>query len=478
MPVDVRRAALIPFANRRPPGGVPTGQLTDRGTVVDYVGKTAVVVGRSMAGLAAGAALSKTFESVLIVDRDPAGADLDMRSGVGQGHHLHNLLKGGELSIERLLGGAIDALRSAGAVEVRQASETRFYDTGHWHPQRDLGFSILSATRWLIEKVVRDRLLQEPGVSIRHSSSLKEIVLDGDGSVKGVVISNPDGSSEELRADLVVDCTGRGSQLPAQLKALGIDGVPEFRINMGLSYTSALYEAPADALGGDASLVVIPRPPQKRGAFVSKVEGGRWMVSLHSRFEKQLPESEDEMLAFASASEVPDVADFLQQARLAGPIRTYRKPHATWRRFDKCERFPNGLLALGDSITSFNPVYGQGMSVAWLQAESLDEILRRRASESPGLDGLAAEYFPAAMNFSREAWNGSTLVDASYEEVTGDTPPGAEQSLVFLQALRTLLHDDADLHADYLGIAQMTTPAAALMTPERMARVMAAAASV
>lgn len=432
-----------------------------------------------MGGLAAGAALSKFFESVVIVDRDPTGAGLDMRSGVGQGHHAHNLLKGGELSIERLLPGAIDELRSAGAVEVRQAAKARFYDTGHWLPKRDLGFTNLSASRWLMEKVVRERLLREPGVSIRHSASLKELVFDDDeGSVTGLVISNADGSSEELTADLVVDCTGRGSQLCAHFKAGGLDEVPELRIKMGLSYTSAVYDAAADALGGDVWLAALPRPPHKRGAFVWQIEAGQWLVSLHSRFEKQLPESGDEMLAFASTIEVPDVADFLKQATVAGPIRTYRKPHATWRRFDKCEQFPNGLLALGDAIASFNPVYGQGMSVAWLQASALRDILQRRAGEVAGLDGLAAEYFPAAMNFSREAWNASTLVDAAYEEVTGDTLPGAEQSLVFLRAIRTLLEDDPALHADYMGIGQMTTPATALRTPERMARIMSAAASL
>jgi 2-polyprenyl-6-methoxyphenol hydroxylase-like FAD-dependent oxidoreductase len=182
------------------------------------------------------------------------------------------------------------------------------------------------------------------------------------------------------------------------------------------------------------------------------------------------------MLAFAEGIEVPEVAQFLKKATLAGPVRTYHKPEATWRRYDKLTRFPEGLLVMGDAVASFNPVYGQGMSVALLQACALRDLLDARASDGRGLDGLAAEFFPKVMPISREAWNGSTLVDAAYEEVTGDTRPGTDQAILIMQAIRALLADDADLLRDYLGVGQMTTPAQALLTPERLGRAMAAAA--
>ena len=440
--------------------------------------KTAVVAGRSMGGLAAAAALSKSFENVVIIDRDPSGPGVDKRPGVGQGHHLHLLQRGGELAAERLLPGTRVDLIAAGAVEVTASIDGRFYDHGYWLPQRDLGFTNLSATRWLMEQVVRERLLREPGVSVRSNSTLSDIVIDEGGSVTGVAFTNGEGVSETLDADLVVDCTGRGSKVRALLVAHGYDEVPEFNINMGISYTSALMNAPADALGTDKNLVVLPNPPHKRGAFVAKVEGGNWLVSLHTRFEKDLPKTYAEMLAFASGIEVPDVAEFLEKASLAGEIRSYRKPDATWRRFDRLERFPERLLALGDAVTSFNPVYGQGMSVALMQACALNDILEARSAGSVGLDGLAREFFPKAKEISGEAWNSSTLVDAAYEEVTGDTPRGSEQSLTFVRAVRTLLATDPSLHADYVGIGQMVNPNTVLFSGDRVARVMAAAAKL
>jgi 2-polyprenyl-6-methoxyphenol hydroxylase-like FAD-dependent oxidoreductase len=184
------------------------------------------------------------------------------------------------------------------------------------------------------------------------------------------------------------------------------------------------------------------------------------------------------MLGFAGDIEVPDVANFLGEAKIVGSVRSYRKLEATWRRYDKAERVPEGLLVLGDAMSSFNPIFGQGMSVAWLQASALDEVLQARLADTRGLSGLASDFFPRAMQISREAWNGSTLVDSAYDEVTGDKRAGTAERLVYMRALRTLLHDDAELHSDYVGAGQLTVPSAALVREDRKLRVMAAAAKL
>ena len=442
------------------------------------IGETALVAGRSMAGLAAAAALSRYFDRVVIVDKDPVTDTAEVRPGVGQGHHLHNLLKGGEQALERLLPGASAALIARGAVQVRQTTDHRVYDHGQWLPQRDLGFSLLFALRPLIEQVTLNRLLREPAIDVRGDCAIEGLSFDAARRVNGVSLRTASGAHEVLAADLVVDCLGRLSRAGEGLTVHGYDKVREFKINIGLSYTSAIFEMPGDVSEAYKALGVIPNPPRKRGAFASQIEGGKWLVSLHTRFEKKLPASHDEMIAFARDIEVPDVADFLTRAKIQGPVRSYRKPDATWRRYDKIEHFPDGLVVMGDAMASFNPIYAQGMSVAWLQACALDEVLQGRAADQRGLDGLASDFFPRAMQFSREAWNTSTLVDAAYDEVTGDTWPGSEQSLVFLRALRTLLPDDPELHADYIGVGHMIIPGSALRRGDRTARVMAAAAKL
>ncbi len=438
------------------------------------LGDTAIVAGRSMAGIAAAAALRNRFERVLILDKDPETSGPQPRTGVGQGNHLHNLLKGGERAVEKLLPGARAKLMAMGAVAAQQGVDVLVYDHGQELPKRDLGYDNIVATRPLIEHAVFQRLLEEAGVEVRHETTAEGLVFDGH-RVTGIAVQGMGGGQDRLSADLVVDCTGRMSKAPKMLSAQGLGTVQEFKVNMGISYTSALFESPGAAPGWGKGVTVLPAPPVKRGAFIGASEDGKWLVSLHTRFERQLPTTHEEMIVFAS--EIPETrefADFLMTAKALTPVRSYRKPDAIWRRFDKLAAFPEGFLVLGDSIASFNPVFGQGMSAAWLQAAALDDILGARASSGGGLDGLAKDYLPQAMAISREAWNASTLVDAAYDEVSGDRRPGSKQGIAYLRALRTLLAADAELHADYIGVSQMITPASELMRPDRVTRVMAA----
>ena len=438
------------------------------------LGGTAIVAGRSMGGLAAAAALSKYFERVLVLDKDPPPSGVAPRLGVGQGHHLHNLLRGGELSIEKLLPGACVDLMASGGVPLRAGIDMKISDHGQRLPERDLGYDNISASRPLIEHIVLQRLLREPSIELRPTTSVEDLIFDGGGRVCGVLSRTNGSAVDRIGADLVVDCTGRLSKANDILSAHARQDVPEFKINIGISYTSAIFEAPREAVDGKKGIAVLPSPPNKHGAFVSLIEDGKWLVSLHTRFEKKLPTTQEEMLLFADEMETPDTADFLKQAKLQTPIRSYRKLDATWRRFDKLASFPNGFLLLGDSLTSFNPIFGQGMSTAWLQAVALEELLSLRVADKRGLEGLAKDYLPSAMQISREAWNGSTLIDWAYSEVTGDKRPGTEQGILYLRALRTLLAEDPELHADYIGVGQLTTPGTALMRPDRMKRVLGA----
>ena len=441
-------------------------------------GLRAVVVGRNIAGLAA-AALSRHFNEVIIVDRDPDRATAEPRPGVGQGHHYHALAQGGQQALERLLPGAVAELQAAGAVEFSFALDFRFYDSGTWHPNRDLGFTSLNATRGLIEHVVLERLRRESAVQVRGSCKLERLLFQDAGAEAGRVIGlevrGTDGAIESITADLVIDCTGRVSKVPEVLVQRGYDPVQQFALNIGISYTSAIFRAPADAAGGFKSVAVLPEPPAKRGGFVAMLQDGAWIVSLHTRFEKELPKTYDEMLAFAETIEAPDVADFLGRATPESEIRSFRKGEAIWRRFDKLTRFPDGLLVLGDAMASFNPIFGQGMSVAWLEAGALDDVLAARSASGSGLDGISGEFFPAAMTVSRAAWNSSTLVDSAYDEVTGDRNPNAARNIHLMKGFRRLLHDDPQLHADMIAVGQMTATGDALFTPDRMARAMAAA---
>jgi 2-polyprenyl-6-methoxyphenol hydroxylase-like FAD-dependent oxidoreductase len=306
---------------------------------------------------------------------------------------------------------------------------------------------------------------------------LERLVFEqaGAGTVTGVEVRRSDGAVEPISADLVVDCTGRVSKVRDVLVQRGYDAIDQFVLNIGISYTSGLFRAPVDAAGGYTALAVTPEAPAKRGGFVGRVKDDTWIVSLHTRFEKELPKTYDEMVAFAATLEVPDVADFLRRAALDGEIRSYRKGEAYWRRFEKATRFPEGLLVLGDAMASFNPIFGQGMSVASLQACVLADLLAARSAAGAGLEGLSSQFFPQAAVISRSAWSSSTAVDSAYEEVTGDLNPNAAQNTKVMRGLRRLLIDDPKLHADMVAVGQMTAPGDRFLTPELLERALAAA---
>ena len=80
-------------------------------------------------------------------------------------------------------------------------------------------------------------------------------------------------------------------------------------------------------------------------------------------------------------------------------------------------RFPDGLLVSGDAICSFNPIYGQGMTVSALQALALQDCLHK------GLDNLAHRYFRATAKPISIAWRPSTASDLQFPETEGARLP-------------------------------------------------------
>src|SRR5215469_18785120 len=76
-------------------------------------------------------------------------------------------------------------------------------------------------------------------------------------------------------------------------------------------------------------------------------------------------------------------------------------------------RFPEGFLVLGDAMCSFNPVYGQGMTVAVLEATELDKVLRER----PGK--LAQRFFARAAKLVDAPWSMAAGNDLRMPDVPG-----------------------------------------------------------
>lgn len=378
------------------------------------LGARAVIVGAGIAGLAAAAAVASFFETVEILDKDELPDAVRSRKGVPQDLQVHILLKGGELALESLLPGTRSALLAAGAIEVGQTGDVSLWERDAWHPAHDLGYSQLMMSRPAFERVLRRQLLRNGDVTIRDCSPVDVLPPD---------------------ADLTVVATGRGDRLLADVP------VPETALGIEVTYSSARFAKPARFRGEGRFIGCIPRPPDDRYGLVCPVENGEWLITLCSRFDSKVPDEIDGFRAHAAALPVPDIADRLREAVPLTPVRSYRIARAQWRHFERASGLPARVLPIGDCISSFNPTFGQGMSVAAGHAVALRDVL---ASWSGNLDGVAAAYLPRAAEVSRQAWSLAAMVDLEYPRTEGERPANFDKLVAGSEAMRrtAMLHPE------------------------------------
>ena len=427
------------------------------------LGQEAVVAGAGIGGLAAAAALSPLFESVTVYEKDRLPPDPAPRKGVAQGAHAHVFLVGGLADLDRLFPGVLGDFAAAGAVPVDLGGFDLF-DFNRLRPHRPLDLTMFCLSRPAYEHVVRARATALGNVRLVEGARVERIEI-ADGRATGLRLK----SGEEACADLVVDAGGRGGALAARLAEEGYGETPEQAIGIDMCYASALFRL-GSKWSGASGAICVPVPPDKRYGVMLPVEGGRWMVSLGGRCGVEPGDDPAAFLDYAERLACPVIFERLADAELLGPIRRYRKPTANWRRYERLERFPERLAPVGDTVASFNPTWGQGMTCAVRHALALAATLAETGLEGPG---LARHYLPAAAAVSGEAWTGTALIDLAYPEVTGERPPNFEQSLAFMQGLRLLADADGDVHKLQYEVMQMVRPETALREPELAGRVMA-----
>jgi 2-polyprenyl-6-methoxyphenol hydroxylase-like FAD-dependent oxidoreductase len=423
-----------------------------------------------MAGLFTARILSDHFDEVVLVDRDDIPPSPHARHGVPQGKHFHALLPGGLDIACELFSGFTDDLLAAGAVACVGGQdffafrpEGKSYAIAAYQPEPKPVGTIYFMSRPLLEHCLRRRVSELPNIETRYRSLVRQ-VLAADGRVTGIVIEG----GEEVAADLVVDASGRNARTMHWLTTLGFETPAESVVNCDFAYASAVVR-PSDpeALGG-AGFFVLPKPDgphTTRGAYVVRIEGDLWIAGLGGRFGDYPPTDIDGWREFGRTLVSPAWDEVLGMAEVVTPPVGFKFPRSVRRHFERLERFPEGLLALGDSVCHFNPLYGQGMSAAACQARALGQVLDRRARASQDLTGLAFDFFPEAFEVTRTPWALAAAADFQDGRTTGDFPMEEWQSLAMFQLAVSLADTDpeaAKLTADIFTLAR---PLSALLEP-------------
>ncbi len=425
-----------------------------------------VVIGASLAGLFAAAAGAAAGHRVVLLDRDELDADTLAHPGVPHGRQPHVFLLRALDAAEDLLPGLGADLRARGAVEFDGARLAWLGEDG-WAPVRSSGRAGLTMSRQLFEQAVRRRVLALPEVRLESGRSVTGLQRS-DPPVAPWRVLTPAG---EFPADVVVDASGRGSRLPAWLTALGVFAdpadVPTQQVDARIGYSVREYTNVPD-LDGVSGIVVSSTPETGRGGLALPLEGGRWQVLASGSGANRPPRDVDGYEAALRALRDPALADLAARSTPVGDVLIYRRTGNRRRRYETCRTWPAGLLAVGDSLVSLNPVFGQGIAVAAIQALVLRDGLSHGRLTVKGTRSLQRRLARKAVL----PWAIAVGQDLRYPTTDGDQNRAQKLTSDWVRELRRLASSGNDrAHLTVVGLFNMVVSPAALLHPALVAGV-------
>ena len=437
---------------------------------MDQGHSSAVVLGSSMSGLLAARALSGHFERITIVERDLLRVGNEVRKGVPQSAHAHGLLASGYRVMDEYFPDLMDELEAMGAPRGDVVGDFLWFQYGRWKLRHHSGLRGITVSRPCLEAAVRRRVRLLPKVTFREGVDGVRPAFDaGTGRVSGLVVKPRDASAEStIAADLVVDASGRGSQSPRWLEELGFGRCDEVSVKVDVGYATRIFERkPGEFFHSMGGIVAGTPPESSRLGAVLAAEGDRWVVTLAGSLGDHPETNEKEWVAFAASLPMSAVHDLVTSARPLTDIVTYRFPANRRRFYERMKRFPAGFVVIGDAVCSFNPIYGQGMSVAAVEAKALDESL------AAGLGGVAGRFYARAGKCLDTPWAIATGEDFRFPQVEGRRPPGYRLLNRYLERVHAVASTDETVCRRFFDVLNLLAPPSSLMTPTVALRVLA-----
>ena len=433
-------------------------------------GTAAVVVGASMAGLLTARVLAEHVDRVVVLDRDTLPEDAVPRGGVPQSAHAHGLLARGRRGLEELFPGLTAELVAQGAMSGDMQEDVRWVNEGLPMARGTSGLSGLLVSRPLLERAVRRRVLADPRISVRERVVVRSVTDDGAGRVTGVLgvtRDDPTGPHRRWDADLVVDASGRQSPTPWWLSTLGFEPPEEERVDVDVAYATRHYRREPGHLDGDLGIAMAATPDNPRGGVLLAQEGDRWICSLGGYAGDRPPLDPEGFEAYAASLPAPLLHEVIRSAVPLDEPRRFRYPASVRRRYERLTRSPRGLLVIGDAICSFDPVYGQGMTVACLEALVLRDVLRG------GLDrpSLAREFWQACSPVVDIPWQIAVGGDRRLPGIPGPVDRRTRLLNGYVARVQRAAAVDPAVGTAFLRVANLEAPPSSLMSPSVLTRV-------
>lgn len=426
------------------------------------IGKHAVVIGGSMAGKLAARVLSEFFSEVTVLERDSHPADRQLRKGVLQEHHNHLLLKGGELVLEVLFPGLVRELQEMGAQRIDTSRDLKWLHHGLWKIRYPSGVSLLFQSRPLLESLIGKRLEAIENIRFHYNTNVGSFLKD-DKSLR-IIGVQLNGGPSTLSADFVVDASGPAS-ITAQWFHATKQPFPSDRVKINLGYASRMYEWPSQSPDW-SGLAIYGKPPHDtRGGVILKIEGNRFIVSLYGYAGDYPPNNEEDFVEYARSLAQPDVYDMIKQAKPLSEMKTFRIPMMVRHYFEKVKSFPDGLITMGDSYCRFDPVFGQGISVAALEALALREALSDIVDGKDKWRGFPTKFQKKIAKIVDIPWSVVKGEVFRYPQTEGVKPPGLAFTHWYNKKIFELSASDEQVFGAFIRVMNFVSHPLALFHP-------------
>ncbi len=433
-----------------------------------HLGKHAVVIGASMGGLLAARALVDYYDEVTVLERDALPEAHEPRQGVPQGRHAHGLLARGREVLDQFFPGLSEEMVGQGAVYGDVVDEVLWFNHGVYLRNAPSVLQGLLISRPMLEDGVRRRVLQLPNLRLLEHSDAVEPVLDRvQGRVTGIRarLQRDAGNTQTINADLVVDASGRGSHSPTWLDALGYAKPREEGIQVQIGYMTRLYRRRPEHLAGKQAVIIAACQPGWRFGVILAQEDERWIVTLGGYLGDRPPPDEAGYIEFARSLPKPEIFEVIKGAEPLTLLTPYQFSANLRRHYEELSCFPEGLLVFGDALCSFNPIYGQGMTVACTEALALQECL------AAGSQGIARRFFQASSKLIDIPWQIAVGGDLQHPAVEGKRTAQVQFINWYLAKLFQAAEHDAVLATRFLEVANLMKPPPSLMAPHIALRV-------
>jgi len=345
-----------------------------------------LVCGSGIAGLGAALALGGGTRRVTILDRDPPPPDISpdeafynwTRKGATQLRHSHAFI--GRLTTlirERYPDLMKELLAEGTRLFGFEDGLTPLIAPHYKHESGDEDLKLLFSRRTTLELVMRRYAARLPGVTFVTDAAVRGVIASRDGALvklEGLKVER-NGAIEDIRADVIVDASGRNTAFPEWLKAEGVI-MREETSPCGILYYTRHYrlrdgqeEPPRDGPPGGADLGYI-----KFGVFIAD--------NRHFSITLATPEIESEMRMAVVKPEnfdamcraMPGAARWIEPTRAepVSPVYSMGNLHNVWRHYLKDgEPQVTGFFAIGDAAIRTNPLYGRGCSSGVVEAHLL-----------------------------------------------------------------------------------------------------------